>query len=64
LLKAFSERARDFEDIVGPASLPKLQLDLKYIQEWEKRLDDSIGGDEVTERVREALAQGRAKRSG
>jgi hypothetical protein len=59
LLKAFSDRARDFEDLVGLASLPGLGLDLEYIQEWAKRLDASMGSDEVSERIRNALAQAR-----
>jgi hypothetical protein len=59
LLKAFSDRARAFEDLVGLASLPGLGLDLEYIQEWAKRLDASMGSDEVSERIRNALAQAR-----
>lgn len=60
LLKAFSDRARDFEDLVSLASIPKLQLDLEYIQSWARRLDESIGGNEVSERVRAALSKARA----
>ena len=62
LLKAFSDRARDFEDLVSLASLPKLRLDLDYIQSWARRLDESIGGDEVTERVQAALSKAHAGR--
>lgn len=57
LLKAFSDRERDFEDLVGLASLPRLRLDLEYVREWAKRLDLSIGGSEVSERVAEALSR-------
>jgi len=57
LLKAFSERARDFEDLVGLASVPRLKLDLGYIRDWARRLDESIGSDEVTTRVNQALAK-------
>jgi hypothetical protein len=62
LLKAFSDRERDFEDLVSLASLPKLQLDLEYILSWARRLDESIGSNEVTERVRSALSKARAGR--
>ncbi len=61
LLKAFSERARDFEDLVSLASLGQLKLDLGYIEEWAARLDQSIGSDEVTERVRQALAKAKRR---
>jgi hypothetical protein len=61
LLKAFSERARDFEDLVSLASLPDLKLDLGYIEQWAARLDQSIGTDEVTERVRQALAKAKRR---
>ena len=61
LLKAFSNRPRDFEDLVGLASVPKLKLDIGYIESWAGQLDQSIGSDEVTERVRRALAQARRR---
>ena len=57
LLKAFSDRPRDFEDLVGLASVGKLALDVDYIEGWAERLDRSIGTHEVTERVKEALAR-------
>jgi hypothetical protein len=57
LLKAFSDRARDMEDLVSLASLPRLPLDLDYVHDWARRLDQSIGTDEVSQRVREALRQ-------
>jgi hypothetical protein len=59
LLKAFSDRARDFEDLVGLASVPTLELDVDYIMSWAGRLDQSIGTNEVTERVTQALAKAR-----
>jgi hypothetical protein len=62
LLKAFSDRARDFEDLVALARQPRARLDLDYIDDWSKRLDQSIGGDEVGERVRRALADAGANR--
>jgi hypothetical protein len=57
LLKAFSDRPRDFEDLVGLALLPGLELNLRHIREWASRLDQSIGSDEVTNRVNQALAK-------
>jgi predicted nucleotidyltransferase len=62
LLKAFSERERDFDDLVSLASLPKLGLDVSYIRDWATKLDQSIGGDEVSDRVTRALE--RAKSAG
>jgi hypothetical protein len=60
LLKAFSDRERDFEDLVSLASLPRLRIDFDYVRQWAERLDRSIGSDEVTSRVRKSV--GRAKR--
>jgi len=61
LLKAFSDRERDFEDLVSLASLPALRLDLPYIEQWAKRLDQSIGGNDVSERVSKALTSARLR---
>jgi predicted nucleotidyltransferase len=61
LLKAFSDRERDFEDLVSLASLPRLPIDLGYVREWARRLDGSIGTSEVSDRVEQSLR--RAKRS-
>ncbi|MBN2576458.1 MAG: nucleotidyltransferase [Deltaproteobacteria bacterium] len=57
LLKAFSDRERDFEDLVSLASLPRLRIDFDYVRKWAERLDRSIGSDEVSGRVRESLAR-------
>jgi len=57
LLKAFSDRERDFEDLVNLTAIVGIKLDLDYVRSWAKQLDDSIGGDEVSERVERALAQ-------
>jgi MoxR-like ATPase len=61
ILKAFSERARDFDDIVSLAALPQLGLNLDYIREWAKKLDGSVGSEDVSERVRRALESARSK---
>ncbi len=55
LLKAFSDRERDFEDLVSLASLPRLRINLAYVHEWAKRLDASIGSTEVSDRVGRSL---------
>jgi hypothetical protein len=62
LLKAFSDRDRDFDDLVSLASLPRLSLDLGYVNEWARRLDQSIGSDEVSQRVRDALRLAKGRR--
>jgi len=57
ILKAFSERPRDFEDLVNLSAVVGLKLDVAYIRRWARQLDDSIGGNDVSERVEKALAQ-------
>jgi predicted nucleotidyltransferase len=61
LLKAFSDRTRDFDDLVGIASVKRLSLDAEYIERWAKLLDESIGSDEVSERVTRALDEGKRR---
>ncbi len=53
-LKAFSERPRDFEDLV--ARLVAEVVAPAALAEWARALDESSGTDEVTERVRAATA--------
>lgn len=57
LLKAFSERERDFDDLVALYRHSGSKLDKPYIDKWATSLDDSIGSDEVTERIRRAQQQ-------
>jgi predicted nucleotidyltransferase len=57
LLKAFSERERDFEDLAALLRNGSAKLDMKYVQRWAKSLDESIGSDEVTERIEGARQQ-------
>lgn len=48
-LKAFSDRARDFDDLaalVGTSALDAAALDA-----WAKQLDASLGTDEVSSRI-------------
>ena len=56
VLKLFSERGRDFDDVVTLIRDLGATLDLKYVEGWAKKLDDSIGGDDVSERVLRAVA--------
>jgi len=52
VLKAFSERARDSEDLAALLRLHQETLDMTYVEEWARRLDESIGGNDVSERLR------------
>jgi len=54
LLKVFSDRPRDFEDLMKIIAVGKGKLDMTYIERWVRDLDRSIGGDEVSERLRRA----------
>lgn len=66
VLKAFSERERDFEDLVNLSSVMGAKLDVAYVLDWAKQLDRSIGGDDVSDRVTRALvaAERKAKPGG
>jgi hypothetical protein len=55
VLKVFSDRARDHDDLVALLALPAKDLDLDYLRAWAGRLDQSIGGDEVSERLESAI---------
>jgi hypothetical protein len=52
ILKAFSDRPRDFEDLIKLIAIREPRLDMDYIERWARDLDRSIGGDEVSERLR------------
>ncbi len=54
LLKAFSERERDFEDLVALFRHAGKRLDGAYIDQWAHALDESIGGDDVSQRIQRA----------
>jgi predicted nucleotidyltransferase len=62
LLKAFSDRPRDFDDLVVLLDRARDLIDMPYVDGWTKRLDESIGGDDVSERVRRARDAGRRVR--
>jgi hypothetical protein len=51
VLKAFSDRPRDLEDLVALIALPPESMDMDYLDRWAKLLDESIGTDEVSQRV-------------
>jgi hypothetical protein len=53
-LKAFSDRPRDFLDLVKLVNRAKVEVDLRSIEQWARELDASIGTDEVSERVHRA----------
>lgn len=54
VLKAFSDRARDHEDLMKLIAVGGPKLDMRYIEDWARELDRSMGGDEVTERLKHA----------
>jgi Nucleotidyl transferase of unknown function (DUF2204) len=59
VLKVVSDRARDADDLAMLLA-PENRVDLAYVAEWARRLDRSIGGDDVSERLRQALAKSAA----
>ena len=64
VLKAFSDRPRDFEDLVNLSAVVGSRWDVGCIRRWATQLDESIGGNDVSERVERALVQGRQAPSG
>lgn len=54
LLKAFSDRPRDHDDLVALVSISEPPLDEGYLKRWTTLLDESIGGTEVSDRIMEA----------
>jgi len=60
LLKAFSDRPRDFDDLVTLCTHLNTKLDYSYMAQWARALDTSVGTSEVSERIQQARL--RAKR--
>lgn len=60
ILKAFSERDRDFQDLVQILTVQMDNLDMEYIEQWTRMLDASIESDEVTQRMQRAVALARS----
>jgi hypothetical protein len=48
VVKAFSDRARDFDDLAKLAATLGNKLDRRYVEDWASRLDQSVGGNETT----------------
>lgn len=48
-LKAFSDRARDFDDLA--ALLRSANVDSAALDAWARQLDESVGTDEVSARI-------------
>jgi predicted nucleotidyltransferase len=63
VLKAFSDRPRDWDDLIALLAAPRADLDLRYIEHWAARLDESIGGNDVTLRVAQALERAEKARN-
>ncbi|MBI3270394.1 MAG: nucleotidyltransferase [Planctomycetes bacterium] len=59
VLKAFSQRERDFEDLTTLVARLGPTLDRPYIDRWAAKLDEGMGSDEVRERLRRARARAR-----
>jgi hypothetical protein len=57
VLKAFSDRARDHEDLMKLIAVGGRKLDMPYIENWARELDRGMGGDEVTERLKRARSE-------
>lgn len=57
LLKVFSDRPRDFEDLTKLIAIGAAKMDMTYIERWTHALDESIGCDEVSERLQRAKAE-------
>ena len=57
VLKAFSDRPRDYEDLVALISVLGGLLDLNHVRDWARRLDEGIGTPEVTERLAKAIRE-------
>jgi hypothetical protein len=64
LLKVFSDRPRDHDDLVALLSVPGSSLDLGYVEKWVEVLDESIGGTDVSERLDAARRKVIARESG
>jgi hypothetical protein len=62
LLKAFSDRARDQDDLVALLAVSRPGLDASYMDTWVRLLDESIGGTDVSERLAEARRRAQERR--
>ncbi len=62
VLKAYSDRSRDYDDLV--ALLSAAEVDVPELRDWARKLDHSIGTSEISERVASAMAEAQRARSG
>jgi hypothetical protein len=53
ILKMYSDRGGDFDDLV--ALISEAEVDVAYLRDWAKKLDASIGSNEVSERLSRAV---------
>jgi predicted nucleotidyltransferase len=60
LLKAFSDRPRDTDDLRRLLAASHGSLDLEYLRKWASALDASLGSDEVSKRLADAIGTARA----
>jgi hypothetical protein len=61
VLKVYSDRRRDFDDLV--ALIKHADISVDYLRQWAKELDGSIGSDEVSARLAGALRDAEGKAS-
>jgi hypothetical protein len=59
VLKVYSDRPRDFDDLV--ALIEHADLSVDYLQRWAKDLDASLGTDEVSARLADAIQRARKR---
>lgn len=62
LLKMFSDRARDFDDLVALFKRAEKLMDMAYVRKWAKILDESVGSDEISGRMEKALGAAKGRR--
>ncbi|HEX7498785.1 MAG TPA: nucleotidyltransferase [Polyangia bacterium] len=56
ILKVFSDRPRDTDDLRRLLAASRGSLDLAYLRKWAAVLDASLGSDEVSKRLADAIA--------
>lgn len=54
VLKAFSDRPRDHEDLAALMAVMADRLDLDRVRRWARRIDAELGAGEVMERLQRA----------
>jgi hypothetical protein len=59
-LKAFSDRPRDFDDL--SALVSSRDVDQEALDAWARELDESVGTDEISARVKDARRARKARK--